>query len=299
MARLPRYFVSGCPQHVIQRGNNRSPLFFADVDYKVFLGMLLNAAQRHACAVHAYVLMTNHVHLLVTPDQPTGLPKTMQSLGRRYVQYVNTTYQRTGTLWEGRYRATLVDSERYLLTCYRYIELNPVRAHMVTQPEDYPWSSYRYHAAGQSDRLVSPHALYTALGQTESERQAHYRALVAEHLDESCLRAIREATNKGWVLGDECFGAAIAAVVARRVRPLAKGRPRRAVRAVNGSLTPIFTRSGFRKPPSLSPCRLPGHCRPASPLSRPARTPSPRPQSVAQQTHHHRGHRKALDRGNR
>jgi len=203
MARFPRYFVPGCPQHVIQRGNNRSPLFLADIDYRVFLGVLQNAAQRYGCAIHAYVLMSNHVHLLVTPDQPTSLPKTMQSLGRRYVPYVNMTYQRTGTLWEGRYRATLVDSDRYLLSCYRYIELNPVRAQMVAQPGDYPWSSYRYHAVGEQDRLISPHPLYQALGQTESERQEGYRALVAEKLEEGCLRAIREATNKGWVLGSD------------------------------------------------------------------------------------------------
>ena len=147
--------------------------------------------------------MSNHVHLLVTPDQPTSLPKMMQSLGQRYVPYVNMTYRRTGTLWEGRYRATLVDSDRYLLSCYRYIELNPVRAQMVAQPGDYPWSSYRYHTVGEPDRLISPHPPYRALGQTESERQERYRVLVAEKLEEGCLMAIREATNKGWVLGSD------------------------------------------------------------------------------------------------
>ena len=157
----------------------------------------------------------------------------MQSLGRRYVHYVNTTYQRTGTLWEGRYRATLVDSERYLLRCYRYIELNPVRAQMVAQPGDYPWSSYRFHASGQADPLMTPHALYLALGPTEPERHAGYRTLVAEQLEENCVAAIRDATNKGWVLGDEQFGASLAGRVTRRVRPLtAKGRPRQAVNGV-------------------------------------------------------------------
>ena len=231
MARLPRYFVPGVPQQVIQRGNNRSPLCVAEPDYQVFLDYLQAAARRQACAIHAYVLMTTHVHLLVTPQQPASLPKTMQSLGRRYVQYVNTTYRRTGTLWEGRYRATLVDSDRYLLACCRYLELNPVRAQMVAHPGAYPWSSYRSHAIGHRDPLLTPHELYGVLGRTDPERQASYRALFAEEVEESHLTAIREATNKGWALGDDRFREAIAAVVARRVRPLAKGRPRR--KAIN------------------------------------------------------------------
>ena len=130
MARLPRFFVRGYPLHVIQRGNNREDVFSEDADYHIYLEWLTEAANRHGCAIHAYVLMTNHVHLLLTPAHASSLPKTLQSLGRRYVQYVNRTYQRTGTLWEGRYRATLIDSDSYLLTCCRYIELNPVRAEM-------------------------------------------------------------------------------------------------------------------------------------------------------------------------
>lgn len=139
MARLPRYFMEGQPQHAIQRGNNRAPVFGAEDDYRFYLECLQEAAVRHGCAIHAYVLMTNHVHLLVTPETEGSLPKTLQSVGRRYVQYFNYTYGRTGTLWEGRYRATVIDSEHYLLTCMRYIELNPVRAGMVPQPEGYRW----------------------------------------------------------------------------------------------------------------------------------------------------------------
>lgn len=152
MPRLLRYALPDVPQHIIQRGNNRQPVFFHADDYRFYLVCLQEAAATQGSAVHAYVLMTNHVHVLLTPRWPTSIAKVMQSLGRRYVQYINTTYHRTGTLWEGRYRASLVDAEPYLLACYRYIELNPVRAGMVQHPEEYPWSSYRWHALGQARR---------------------------------------------------------------------------------------------------------------------------------------------------
>ena len=155
MARLPRFFVPSVPLHVIQRGNNREKLFRHITDYQVYLDWLHEAAHIHECAIHAYVLMTNHVHLLVTPTHEDSVPRTFQSLGRRYVQYFNTIHQRTGTLWEGRYRATLIESETYLLTCSRYIELNPVRAEMVRHPRDYRWSSYRYNADGKSNPLMN------------------------------------------------------------------------------------------------------------------------------------------------
>jgi putative transposase len=153
MPRLPRYVLPGQPQHVIQRGNNRSPLFNVEADYACFLHYMQDACRRHGCHVHAYVLMTNHIHLLITPESKDGLSKVMQSVGRRYVQYFNTSYQRTGTLWEGRYKATIVDSESYLLTCYRYIELNPVRAKLVGHPAEYRWSSYHANALG--NRTIS------------------------------------------------------------------------------------------------------------------------------------------------
>ena len=176
MARLARYFAEGQPQHLIQRGNNREPIFSADEDYLFYTECLQEAAERHRCAIHAYALMTNHTHLLATPETQSSLPKMMQSIGRRYVQYFNYTYSRTGTLWEGRYKATVVDSEAYLLTCMRYIELNPVRAGMVEEPSDYRWSSYGVNALGKHDRLCTPHSLYKRIGRSAEERQAGYTA---------------------------------------------------------------------------------------------------------------------------
>ncbi|MEE8126127.1 MAG: transposase [Nitrospirales bacterium] len=225
MARLSRFFVPGIPLHVIQRGNNRERVFKSVADYNAYLKWLTEASKRHGCAIHAYVLMSNHVHLLVTPASAESLPKMCQSLGRRYVQYVNTTYQRTGTLWEGRYRATLIDSEAFFLTCCRYIELNPVRAEMVAHPRSYRWSSYPFHAEGKSDIIVTPHALYHQLGKTAVERQKAYRELFRRHLNGETLTAIREATNKAWVLGSDRFKARLAKKIDRQISPLPRGRP--------------------------------------------------------------------------
>ncbi len=225
MARLQRFFVPGFPLHVIQRGNNRGALFSQISDYNVYLDCLKEAALSHGCAIHAYVLMTNHVHFLVTPTHEDSLPKTFQSLGRRYVQYFNKTYERTGTLWEGRYRATLIESEAYLLTCCRYIELNPVRAEMVRRPRDYRWSSYQNHAEGKTNPLLTPHNIYQRLGGTATARQQAYRALFRHHLSGETLDAIREATNKAWVLGSDKFKDRLAKKLDRRVAPLPRGRP--------------------------------------------------------------------------
>ena len=227
MARLPRFVIPGQPQHVIVRGNNRSEIFCADADYRFYLEKLLLACDKHACEIHAYVLMTNHVHLLVTPQDEQGLGKTLQMLGRYYVQYYNYSYQRTGTLWEGRYKATLIDSEAYLLTCMRYIELNPVRAGMVQHPSDYPWSSYHCNALGRPDELVKPHSEYLRLGRTAEERQAAYRQLFKHHLAESSMAEIREATNKAWVLGSDRFKQRIQKQLERRVEPSARGGDRK------------------------------------------------------------------------
>jgi putative transposase len=163
MARLPRFVIPGQPQHIIVRGINRETIFYSDEDYEFYLGKLESACEKYSCQLHAYVLMTNHVHLLLTPKTETSIGKAIQSVGRYYVQYFNYHYSRTGTLWEGRYKATLIDSETYLLTCYRYIKLNPVRAHMVDHPSKYPWSSYRYNALGESSVNVTPHRLYQKL----------------------------------------------------------------------------------------------------------------------------------------
>jgi putative transposase len=226
MARLGRYFLPGQPLHVIQRGNDRAPVFFEDEDRRLYLAWLAEAAARTGCAVHAYVLMTNHVHLLVTPADADSLPRAMQSLGRRYVRHVNTAHRRTGTLWEGRYRAAPIDAEDYFLSCCRYIELNPVRARMVAHPRDYRWSSWRAHAQGAADPLMADHALYRALGGTAAERQAAYRALFRAALAEEFVASLRAATHGGWALGGERFKRRVAKASGRRAEKLPAGRPR-------------------------------------------------------------------------
>lgn len=228
MARLPRYAVAGQPQHVIQRGNNREAIFRSDGDRRFYLEKLRLAAAKHGCRLHAYVLMTNHVHLLVTPTTENGVGKLMQAVGRYYVQYFNYCYRRTGTLWEGRYRATLIESEQYLLTCMRYIELNPVRAkHMTEHPSDHRWSSYGYNAVGQEDPLVTPHPEYQRLGATPEERQTAYRQLFRARIPEMSLEAIREATNKAWVLGSDRFTRKMAKVTDRPTASQGRGGDRK------------------------------------------------------------------------
>ena len=225
MARLGRYFAPDQVLHVIQRGNNRQAIFFGRGDYVCYGEWLGEAAGRYGCAIHAYVLMTNHVHLLLTPEREDSLPGMMQSLGRRYVRYINDTHRRTGTLWEGRYRAAPIDSDDHFFSCCRYIELNPVRARMVAHPRDYRWSSYRAHALGEADPLVSDHAMFKRLGRTVRERQQAYRALFRGKLDEGFVESLRAATNGGWALGDERFKRRIAKESGRRTVPLPKGRP--------------------------------------------------------------------------
>jgi len=234
MARLPRFIIPGQPQHIIQRGNNRQAIFCANADYRFYLEKLKDAAAKHDCEIHAWVLMTNHVHLLVTPQAETGIGKMMQMLGRYYVQYFNYCYQRTGTLWEGRYKATLIDSEQYLLTCMRYIEMNPVRAGMVNHPAEYPWSSYRCNALGKSDTLVTPHPEYLALGQSVKLRQTRYRSLFHTQLPDKTLAEIRQATNKAWCLGDSRFAEEVAQQLNRRAAPKPKGGDRRSKKFKKG-----------------------------------------------------------------
>jgi len=177
MARHPRLNLPNVPQHVIQRGNNRTACFFAETDYQLYLAKLHEYAEQFSVQIHAYVLMTNHVHLLLTPCSPHGISLLMQSLGRYYVQYINKTYQRSGTLWEGRYKSTLVDSEAYFLSVSRYIELNPVRANMVTRPIDYPWSSFRVNSHADTSSLITYHPCFKQLGKTLTERCESYLAL--------------------------------------------------------------------------------------------------------------------------
>lgn len=226
MARLPRLDLPQIPQHVIQRGNNRQPCFASDEDYTRYRQDLADAANQCGCAIHAYVLMTNHVHLLVTGAQRGAVSRMMQRLGRRYVVYFNARYRRTGTLWEGRFKSSLVDSSRYLLTCYRYIELNPVRAAMVTDPAEYRWSSYRGNALGESDRLITPHPLYLALGAEGSARQSAYRALFKRALGDDELADIRNHVQQQKALGTSRFQAEIEALLGRKTVVRPRSRPR-------------------------------------------------------------------------
>ena len=225
MARLSRLCPVGIPQHVIQRGNNRQVCFAGEQDFAAYAGWLKDAAQKYEVDIHAWVLMTNHVHLLCTPRIQNGVSQMMQSLGRKYVRYFNFSYKRTGTLWEGRFKSCLVQEEIYLLQLYRYIELNPVRAGMVEQPSDYSWSSYAINALGKSSQLCTPHPLYLALGKEAKERQANYRELFKRHVDGLLLEEIRQTVNKSMALGNERFKADVESLTGRRVTAKKMGRP--------------------------------------------------------------------------
>ncbi len=227
MPRKPRFDLTDVPQHVIQRGNDRQPCFLRESDYRAYLDYLRGACEAHGCSVHAYVLMTNHVHLLVTQSRLRGLSRMMQSLGRRYVRRINDQYQRTGTLWEGRFKASLVSSDNYLLTCYRYIELNPVRAGMVSQPQDYRWSSYRHNAQGTADHLVVGHETYLSLGIDEETRCRRYRALFQSEIGPKALSEIRACANGDLVFGNERFKDEIERVLKRQSRFRKPGRPKK------------------------------------------------------------------------
>jgi putative transposase len=230
MSRLPRFVIPGQPQHLIQRGNNRQVTFAADKDFQFYRDALIDAATKHGLAIHGYVWMTNHVHLLATPQFHDSISKTFQSVGRRYVQYFNFTYQRSGTLWEGRYRATVVDSEQYLLTLMRYIELNPVRAGMVALPQDYPWSSYGRNALGArgpNADWITPHAEYSRMGACDADRRLAYQALFSEPIGPADLEQIRNCTHKGWALGGERFKSEIEFLGQRRATSKGVGRPKK------------------------------------------------------------------------
>jgi putative transposase len=227
MSRQPRPIIPEVPIHIVQRGNNRLRCFFDDTDFLVYLDMLRIAAQRADCDVHAYVLMTNHIHLLVTSKQQYGPASMMKALGERYVQYVNRRYGRTGTLWEGRYRSCLVQRERYLMVCQRYIELNPVRAQMVTHPVNYPWSSYRRNAHGEGCQLITPHYLYTNLGSDPCSRESAYRGLFSDSITIRTLNKVRRATNANLALGNKKFTDEMAALLGRPLTSQQGGRPKK------------------------------------------------------------------------
>jgi putative transposase len=227
MARRARLKLAGLPLHVIQRGNNKSDCFFHERDYLLFLQLLEELGSLFECSVHTYVLMTNHVHLLVTPQRPEGVSQMMKHLGQRYVQYVNRTYKRTGCLWEGRFRSSIVDSEEYLMRCYRYIELNPVRAGIVRHPAHYAWSSYHANALGRSCSVVVPHAQYLALASSEEGRRVRYSELVDGALSSEELEEIRAAARGGYALGRRGFVSGIESLLGRHATAKPGGRPKK------------------------------------------------------------------------
>ena len=225
MARLPRLTVPGYPHHIIQRGNNRQAIFSSAADFQMLLSILQENALKFAVAVHAYVLMDNHFHLLATPTTADGLPLMMQAVGRRYVRYFNDRQGRTGTLWEGRYRSTVIDTDRYLLACMAYIDLNPVRAGLVRDAGTYPWSSHAHYVGQQADRLVTPHALFWTLGNTPFSREAAYAALVSQGIALEQQQEMTRATLGGWAMGDESFVEKLQKRTSRRVVQAKAGRP--------------------------------------------------------------------------
>ena len=225
MARLPRLTLAGYPHHVIQRGNNRQPIFASTADYKHLLGLLEENAKKFHVDVHAYVLMSNHFHLLATPQTDKGLPLLMQAVGRSYVRYFNDLQSRSGTLWEGRYRSTLIETDRYLLACMAYIDLNPVRAGMVAEAADYPWSSHSYYVGAHSDKLVVPHALFWGLANTPFGREAAYADLVRAGVSADQQAALTRSALAGWALGDTDFVADLQKRTERRVNKVRVGRP--------------------------------------------------------------------------
>ena len=227
MPRQPRYFYPGIVVHVVQRGNDRAPVFVSPDDRQYYLAYWSEAARVHDVAIHAYVLMGNHVHLLLSPSRNDSLPRAVQAVGRRYVRRFNTVHGRTGTLWEGRYRATAVESEQYLFVCMRYIELNPVRAGIVKHPLEYPWSSAHANAIGKRDPLVKPHPLFAAIGNSIDERQRAYLPGLTAPIESEALSAIRDATNFEWALGGSAFCAGIGITGGRRGTRIPKGRPAR------------------------------------------------------------------------
>lgn len=236
MPRRPRLVLPNVPLHLIQRGNNRQVCFVADEDYRFYLDWLGEYATKADCRIHAYVLMTNHVHLLVSAEQSDAPAAMMKALGQRYVQYFNKSYRRSGTLWEGRYRSCPTQAEAYLLSCQRYIELNPVRAGMVDHPGDYRWSSYRVNAQGEADTLIKPHDLYQGLGLDAAGRQAAYRELFRHALEPGVVDQIRQSTNGNYALGDLRFGEQIAAALKLRAVPGKAGRPCKSAEPESGDL---------------------------------------------------------------
>jgi putative transposase len=226
MPRKPRFYLPQIPAHIVQRGNCRHAVFFDDADYSAYLDWLKEGAAKHGCILHAYVLMTNHVHLLMTPLERDSISRTIQFVGRHYVTYVNRVYGRSGTLWEGRHKGSIISSDEYLLACMRYIELNPVRAGMVKTPGEYRWSSYAANADGKTSGVLAPHPIYLALGETGKARGYAYRELFRSVLEPEQVRQIRAAVQTGTPLGNDRFRKQIEDALKCRVGFTRRGRPR-------------------------------------------------------------------------
>ena len=226
MPRKPRFYLPGIPAHIVQRGNCRQAVFFDDIDYHFYLDRLSEGCEKYGCQVHAYVLMTNHVHLLMTPTSKQSISKTMQFLGRNYVTYVNKTYAKSGTLWEGRHKGSIIESDEYLLACMRYIEMNPVRAGMVNKPVDYPWSSYSVNAAGEVNNVVSPHERYLSLGPDKLAQQFAYRELFRQSLESVLVHDIRTSVQTGTPLGNDRFREYVEQTLECKVGQSSRGRPK-------------------------------------------------------------------------
>ncbi len=241
MPRRPRAHLAGIPLHIVQRGHNRDACFFAEDDYHAYRDWLGEALKTSGCRLHAYVQMTNHVHLLLTPPAADAVSELVISLGRRYVQYINKTYRRSGTLWDSRYKSSLVQADAYLLLCQRYIELNPVRAAMVDDPAHYRWSSYRANGLGQTDPLLTPHEVYAGLDRDEAARLAAYRALFRSELDAEATGDIRLALNQGQPLGNSRFLDSIERALGQRREVKPRGRPSKPVTEQAGSQRQLST----------------------------------------------------------
>jgi putative transposase len=228
MPRPTRLNLAGIPQHVTQRGNNRQACFFVNADYELYLSLLTKACRKHGCVVHAYVLMTNHVHLLITPETPTGVSLVFRDLGRDYVRQINQAYRRSGTMWEGRFKSSLVDGDAYCLACYRYIELNPLRARMVNHPSEYRWSSFSVNALGESSDLLTPHESWRALGDGHTDRLIAYQHLIEVALEQRQIDEIRHGVQKGLPTGSDRFKRQIEEALSIKLSDGKRGRPKKA-----------------------------------------------------------------------
>ncbi len=270
--RKPRFFVVGLPAHIVQRGNNRQVIFFEERDYELYLSLLNKACDRYDCEIHAYALMTNHVHIVATPLGKESVSRMMQYVGRHYVPYINKKYRRSGTLWEGRFKAAIIESSAYLLACYRYVELNPVRAGIVEHPGEYWWSSYGRNGLMFENEVVTAHREYQQLGSNDQERAKNYRLLFEQICTDADLDLLRNYTQSGTPLGNAKFREEVEAALGMKTGQPLRGRPAgrvgSPVRVLKGSawiqessatrISPPSNSRSIRSCGVLKPCRFRG-----------------------------------------